>query len=76
MFIFFQVLILLVNVSIVQPPFFSLTNAYRIVLELTQLSGIAAILRFPLPELEEENLSDHDEEKTTIEKTVISPHSS
>lgn len=31
-------------------------------LELAQLSGIAAILRFPMPELEDENEDDGDDD--------------
>ena len=34
-------------------------------LELAQLSGIAAILRFPLPELEEEELYDSEIQPTS-----------
>jgi hypothetical protein len=34
------------------------------VIELLQLTGIAAILRFPMPDIEEDLLSDSDEEET------------
>ena len=33
---------------------------YFNVLELDQLTGIAAILRFPLPDLEDEDVDDDD----------------
>lgn len=36
---------------------------YFSMLELAQLSGIAAILRFPMPELEEESNDDGEDEE-------------
>jgi hypothetical protein len=37
------------------------SNQYQpVVSELDQLTGVAAILRFPMPELEDEEDSDHE----------------
>jgi len=36
------------------------SNQYHPISELDQLTGVAAILRFPMPELEDEEDSDHE----------------
>jgi len=38
--------------------------------QLDQLGGVAAILRFPMPEIEEEDEEDDDEEEKEGEKNV------
>lgn len=46
-----------------------LNHYYDLNAELKQITGIAAILRFPMPELEDEEVSS-DEEPETVKRTL------